>query len=78
VGLAGAATPRDTLDRLLPTIRYDIAFESDRLRDADFAGLTRMREAASVDENAIALSRFLAIPAERARRIAEAPHLFAD
>jgi hypothetical protein len=78
VGLAGAQTPRETIDRLLPTLRHDIAFESDRLRDAGFANLTRMRQAASLDENTIALSSFLAIPAERARRIAEAPYLFAD
>ncbi len=78
LGLAPAGGPQETLDRLLPTIRYDIAFESDRLRNAGFAHLARMSETASADENAIALSDFLAIPAERARRIAETPFLFAD
>ena len=37
MGLAGDRTPKETMDRLLPTIRYDVKFESDRLRDAGFA-----------------------------------------
>jgi hypothetical protein len=78
VGLAGERTPRETIDRLLPTIRYDIRFESDRIRDADFQALYRMRQSGSLDENALALARFLAIPPERARTIAETDHLFTD
>lgn len=78
IGLAGEHTPREVLDRLLPTIRYDVKFESDRLRDADFAGMHRIREGASVDENAGALEGFLGVPADRARRVAETPYLFVD
>ncbi len=33
VGLAGDRTPQETIDRLLPTIRYDVRFESDRIRE---------------------------------------------
>jgi hypothetical protein len=62
VGLAGDKTPRDVIDRLLPTIRYDVKFESDRIWDADFSGLYRIREAASPAENAVALAQFLDIP----------------
>jgi hypothetical protein len=36
VGLAGENSPRETLERLLPTIRNDITFEADRIREADF------------------------------------------
>ena len=36
VGLAGEQTPAETLERLLPTIRGDIVFESDRIRDSEF------------------------------------------
>jgi hypothetical protein len=78
VGLAGDRTPQETIDRLLPTIRYDIRFESDRIRDADFAGLFRMRQSGTLDENTVALSSFLGVPAERARKIAETEYLFAD
>ncbi len=78
VGLAGERTPGEVLDRLLPTIRYDVRFESDRIRDADFAGLSRIREGASVDENTAALAGFLGLSPEVARRIADTPHLFAD
>ena len=37
VGLASDRTPKETIDRLMPTIRYDVSFESDRIRDAGFA-----------------------------------------
>jgi len=78
VGLAGEQTSYETLERLLPTIRGDITYESDRIRDADFEHLTRMREGAEVDKNTEALSRFLSIGPEQARQIAEADYLFAD
>ena len=78
VGLAGEKTPFEVLERLLPTIRYDMRFESDRIRDADFAGLSRIREGASVEDNAGALAGFLGVPHDVARRIATTPQLFAD
>jgi hypothetical protein len=78
VGLAGQATPQDTLDRLLPTIRYDVKFESDRLRDAAFEGLYRIRQSASVAENTVPLAEFLDIPPETAREIAATENLFVD
>jgi hypothetical protein len=78
VGLAGEQTPRDTLDKLLPTIRYDVKFESDRIGDANFPGFFRIRQAASVDENTPALAAFLDVPIDKAREIAASPYLFAD
>lgn len=78
VGLAGDRTPTDTINKLLPTIRYDVRFESDRIRDANFAGLCRLRQAATVEENIVPLMEFLAIPAAKAREIAETPYLFTD
>jgi hypothetical protein len=59
VGLAGESTPQEVIDRLLPTIRYDLKFESDRIRDANFPELFRMRESASLMQNTLALSGFL-------------------
>ncbi|MDG1281980.1 MAG: DUF5928 domain-containing protein [Pseudorhodobacter sp.] len=78
VGLAGDKTPREVIDRLLPTIRYDVKFESDRIRDADFSGLYRIKEAASPAENAVALAQFLDIPVEKAVEIASTHYLFVD
>lgn len=78
VGLAGADASAETLARLLPTVRFDLRFESDRLRDAGPQGLFRIREGAATEENAEALARFLAIPLEIAREIAATDHLFVD
>ena len=78
VGLAGQHTPAAAIEQLLPTIRYDVRFESDRLRDLDLARHYRLRQGASLDENATALAEFLEIPAAAAREIAETDHLFLD
>jgi hypothetical protein len=78
VGLAAPATPEAAMARLLPTIRYDVRFESDRLRDLDLAGHHRLRETASVEENAAALAAFLGVPPDQARAIAATDYLFVD
>ncbi len=78
VGLAGDQTSQDTLERLLPTIRNDMVFESDRIRDAGFSHLHRLRETAEEDQNVEALSQFLAITHDKAAEIARADYLFAD
>ena len=78
VGLAGDRTPAETIDKLLPTIRYDVKFESDRIRDADFIGFFRMRQSASVDENMETLAKFLGISDDKAREIATTDYLFVD
>jgi Family of unknown function (DUF5928)/Core-2/I-Branching enzyme len=78
VGLAGDRTPKETLDRLLPTIRYDVRFESDRIRDAGFSGLYRIRQDVGADENAVPLAAFLGIAVAKAREIAATDHLYSD
>ena len=78
VGLAGDGTPKETIDRLLPTIRYDVRFESDRIREFDFPGFHRIRQSASVDENTLPLAEFLDIPVEKAREIVATEYLFVD
>ncbi len=78
VGLAGERTPPDAIARLLPTIRADVLFESDRIRDAGFSEFYRMRETASDEENAAALAGFLTLPKEKAAEIAAVPGLFSD
>lgn len=78
IGLAGAATSDPALTRLLPTIRADIDFETDRLRNAGLANLGHLREGVSPAENAEPLAQFLSVGQEVARAIAETPHLFSD
>jgi hypothetical protein len=78
VGLAGDRTPQEVLDRLLPTIRYDVRFESDRIRDADFENFHRIRQAATVEDNAGPLAAFLGVSRGKAQEIAETHYLFVD
>jgi len=78
VGLAGERTGQETIDVLLPTIRSDVVFESDQIRDAGFENVYRIREASSPEENAAPLSKFLDVPEDRAREITETDYLFVD
>ena len=78
VGLAGDHTSKEVLAHLLPTIRYDIRHESERIRDAGFSRLYRMRQWGSVEENSIHLAEFLDIPVVKAREIATTDYLFVD
>tara|TARA_B110000967_G_scaffold129015_1_gene131792 strand:+ start:7202 stop:8065 length:864 start_codon:yes stop_codon:yes gene_type:complete len=78
VGLAGDQTSDETLAQLLPTIRYDVLFESDRIRDTGFENYGRIVEAASPQDNAHPIARFLSVDDETARQIAETPYLFVD
>ena len=78
VGLAGEQTPAETLERLLPTIRGDMTFESDRIRDAEFENHYVLRQSADPDRNADLLSRFLDLPKDNTHKIVEPEHLFAD
>ncbi|MBT8455873.1 MAG: beta-1,6-N-acetylglucosaminyltransferase [Alphaproteobacteria bacterium] len=78
VGLAGERTSQDTIERLLPTIRNDVIFESDRLRDEQFPNHFRMRQAAPPEENAPALAEFFTLPEDRALEIARTDLLFKD
>jgi hypothetical protein len=78
VGLAGEQTPPETLERLLPTIRGDMTYESDRIRDSEFENHMILRQSDDRGQRADLLARFLDIPREKAQEIAEPDHLFAD
>ena len=78
VGLAGDSTPQEVIDRLLPTVRYDLRFESDRMRDARFPSFQRVRQSASAAENAMPLARFLGVDPEVAQAIMATDYLFVD
>jgi hypothetical protein len=78
VGLAGHNTSDATLSRLLPTIRSDMVYEREAIRDAGFADAARLREAASQEENARAIVQFLRVSPDVAHALAGTPHLFVD
>jgi hypothetical protein len=78
VGLAGEQTPDETLERLLPTIRADMVFESDLIRDSDFENHHVIREGEDSTLHANAIAPFLDVPHDKALEIAQTEHLFAD
>ena len=78
VGLVTDVTPGDTIARLIPTLRNDVTFESERIRDAGFAAFDRLLDTASVTQNTAVLARFLDIDPNVAKVLAETPHLFVD
>ena len=78
VGLAGPKTPPEVLRSILPTIRHDMRFESERLNDAGFSPFETISETATEDANVNALARLCGLSQERARRIVPDHTLFAD
>ncbi|MCJ7872621.1 DUF5928 domain-containing protein [Phaeobacter sp. J2-8] len=78
VGLAGERTKPDALKRLLPTIRNDLAFESNQIRDAGFVNHSMMRESDPPEVKALALAEFLQATPETSLEIALTDKLFAD
>lgn len=78
VGLAGDHTSAATLERLLPTIRRDVTYESERIRDAGYAHLYRIKPTASATANTAQLAGFLDIEPLKAQDIAANGNLFTD
>lgn len=78
VGLAGERVSNETIQTLMPTIRQDLVFESDAIRDAEFSQHYRIRQSNTPKENAQVLAEFLDIPIEDALRLATIHHLFSD
>ncbi len=78
VGLAGERTSPEAMARLLPTIRADLFYESDQIKEAEFPNFYQIRQSDSAEENALPLAKFLDISHEQARDIAATEHLFAD
>lgn len=78
IGLAGRDTPPPLTARILPTLRADLKYESDRMSDAGFAHFYRIHELASPEEAARVLARFLDTEGAVARAIAETNCLIAE
>ncbi|MDA7966635.1 DUF5928 domain-containing protein [Ruegeria sp.] len=78
VGLAGAVSPAEAVAHLLPTLRNDIAYESEQIRGAGFDHYLRLRQSAPKAENELAVARFLGIPSDTAQAIMRLDYLFSD
>lgn len=78
VGLAGEQTPDDVMGRLLPTIRYDISHEQDKLRDQSFSRHYRYSEMQSAEENVTPIERFLNVARHKAEAISPDNGIFGD
>ena len=63
---------------LLPTIRYDVTFESEQINDRGYPNHFKFAQDQSTQKNADALAAFLGIPMADAAKIAETEHLFVD
>ncbi|MEO3477385.1 DUF5928 domain-containing protein [Phaeobacter sp. CAU 1743] len=77
-GLVGAQTPKQTLDRILPTIRNDILHETDRIRDAGFDPFVTLHEADTAEDKVAKLAQVFGLTAEQAQDISQNPGLFSD
>ncbi len=78
VGLASDHTTPETLDRLLPTLRYDVSFENDQIRDAGFAHNFKLTETGTRTDNVAAISAFFSINEDKAAEVMSLEHLFSD
>ncbi|WP_406721638.1 MULTISPECIES: DUF5928 domain-containing protein [Thioclava] len=78
IGLAAHDSPSQIYERVLPTIRYDLRYESEKIRDAEFEHFWRIRETAQVQANAGPLAQFLKLDTDTAAEIAATDYLFSD
>ena len=78
VGLASTQTPAANIRTLLPTIRNDVARESEEIRDQNFPEFYRMLEQSPPEVNADPLAKFLRIERDKALEIAQTDYLFVD
>jgi hypothetical protein len=78
VGLAGPKASDAALERLLPTIRTELASESARLGDLNLPGHVRCFQSAGAEQTAEQLALFLGVTPVKAREIMATDHLFAD
>ena len=78
VGLAGDNSPTETVASLLPTLRNDLGYESERIRAARLDNFLRLRETAPRAENEAAIARFLGVGEDKAQAIMQLDYLFLD
>ena len=77
----GLTTPHATgaaVTALLPTLRNDVAFEAERIRDASFAHYDRLAQSSDLSAQVAAIASFLSVSEDVATQLAQTPHLFVD
>ncbi|MEM9395016.1 MAG: DUF5928 domain-containing protein [Pseudomonadota bacterium] len=78
IGLVNPESGEETIGALMPTLRADIAFEHERISEADFGPVYRISETARQQDNATAIAAFLGVSSERAAEITNQNSLFQD
>lgn len=78
VGLVAENTPVGTLIGLLPSVKNDLRYELEALRDSDFANYFRLVQGNSVTRNGEALASFANMSTESAQSIASKTWMFND
>lgn len=78
VRLIGEQTRKETIDKLMPTIRADVLHEADQIKDENFPNFYRIKQRASAEENAVSLAAFLDVSMEKSMQVASARPLFED
>ena len=78
VGLVGENSAQESVQRILPTLRNEMAHEGELIRSTMDGGYFRLRETADRAENAGELAQFLSVPAEKAETILQLDYLFSD
>lgn len=78
VGLASVHSTPETIARLLPTMRYDVRFESDRIKEANLDHHYKLRQSFGIAENTKVLADFLQVDPAICREILSLDHLFMD
>ncbi|MBK0325900.1 glycosyl transferase [Rhodobacteraceae bacterium F11138] len=78
IGLTGTHSSPETLQHLLPSLRNDIAHESERINDAGLNDHQRLSDRDPPERIAEKLARFMGIPHNEALDIAATQQLLAD
>jgi hypothetical protein len=78
VGLASEQSSPQTIERLLPTMRFDMQFESAQIKEANLDRHFKLHQSAPMGESADVLSQFLDIDPSLAQEILALDHLFVD
>ncbi len=78
VGLVGENSPVESVQRILPTLRNEMAHEAELIRSASEGRYFRLAETADRAGNAAELARFLSVPVQKAETILQLDYLFTD
>ncbi len=78
IGLVSDTSAKETIETLLPTLRSEIAFEHERVAEADFGPIYRIAETAHPDTTTSVLADFLGLSKDRATAITSHDELFQD